>query len=311
MNLTEAEVAKALCGDVSGPGKVLAPGPGHSPRDRSLSVLLSPDAPDGFVVDSFAGDDWRVCRDHVRRCLGIAWNRDEDRRSFSRDRRRVAPREIVWESPYYIRRNSSDVEPDPQALALWRPSEHGGLAELYLTKHRKLRPPFPTTVRFARSVPYRPAGRNLPALVAAVQAPDRRVIAVQATFLNLATGAKANVSVPRWTFGKLGAGAIRLAAAGPVLGIAEGTETALAAMQLSGLPCWAVLGAERLASAWLPPEATEVHIFADNDDAGRRGADKAAERHIRDGRRVIIRTPAEEYGDWADVVADLAREDAD
>ncbi|MFM9858186.1 toprim domain-containing protein [Pseudoxanthobacter sp. M-2] len=306
---TAAEVAKAVHGDVSGRDKVLAPGPGHSPRDRSLSILLSSTAPDGFIVDSFAGDDWRVCRDHVRRCLGIVGSRDDDRRAFDRGRRRLAPREIVWESPVDENRR---LEPDPQALGVWRPAAPiaGTLAELYLTEHRKLRAPFPPTMRFAHA-PCRLVGMNLPALVAAVQAPDRRVVAAQATFLNLATGAKANVSVPRWTFGKLGAGAVRLAAAGPVLGIAEGTETALAAMQLSGLPCWAVLGAERLASVWLPPEATEVHIFADNDEAGRRGADKAAERHIRDGRRVIIRTPAEEFGDWADLVADLAREDAD
>jgi putative DNA primase/helicase len=64
------ELAKLLGGDVSG-SQVLAPGPGHSRRDRSLSVMLSPSAPDGFVVTSFAGDDWRDCRDHVRERLGV------------------------------------------------------------------------------------------------------------------------------------------------------------------------------------------------------------------------------------------------
>jgi hypothetical protein len=52
-------------------GQVLAPGPGHGPRDRSLSVRLCETSPDGFMVHSFAGDDWRACRDHVRRALGI------------------------------------------------------------------------------------------------------------------------------------------------------------------------------------------------------------------------------------------------
>lgn len=304
--MSAAAIVAANGGYMTGEGRGLTrcplQGHGKGRGDRSPSLSVADGEGGRLLVRCFGGCDSRDVLAELR-CLGLDEIPDEFRRAFSPD----------------IRRNSSHVrptdenrrlEPDPQALALWRPSEPGGLADLYLTKHRKLRPPFPTTVRFARSVPYRPAGRNLPALVAAVQAPDRRVIAVQATFLNLATGAKANVSVPRWTFGKLGAGAVRLAAAGPVLGIAEGTETALAAMQLSGLPCWAVLGAERLASAWLPPEATEVHIFADNDEAGRRGADKAAERHTRDGRRVIIRTPAEAYGDWCDVVADLAREDA-
>jgi hypothetical protein len=58
-------LAKALGGDVNG-GQVLAPWPDHSATDRSLSVKLDSNAPDGFVVHSFAGDDPLVCRDHVR-----------------------------------------------------------------------------------------------------------------------------------------------------------------------------------------------------------------------------------------------------
>jgi hypothetical protein len=47
-------------------GQVLCPGPGHRPDDRSLSVRLSATAPSGFVVHSFAGDDFRAWGDHVR-----------------------------------------------------------------------------------------------------------------------------------------------------------------------------------------------------------------------------------------------------
>jgi hypothetical protein len=50
---------------------VLAPGPGHSPKDRSLSVKLDPDAPEGFVIHSFANDDAIVCRDYVRAKAGL------------------------------------------------------------------------------------------------------------------------------------------------------------------------------------------------------------------------------------------------
>ena len=63
-------IALALGGEVAG-GQVLAPGPGHSPRDRSLSIKVSQDAPDGFVVHSHAGDDWKECRDHVYSRLNI------------------------------------------------------------------------------------------------------------------------------------------------------------------------------------------------------------------------------------------------
>ena len=50
---------------------MLAPGPGHSGKDRSLSIKLSPKSPDGFVVHSFAGDDPLVCKDYVRERLGL------------------------------------------------------------------------------------------------------------------------------------------------------------------------------------------------------------------------------------------------
>ena len=50
---------------------MLAPGPGHSPRDRSLSIKIDPGAPDGFVAYSFAGDDPLECKDYVRERAGL------------------------------------------------------------------------------------------------------------------------------------------------------------------------------------------------------------------------------------------------
>jgi hypothetical protein len=72
MNVSAQQLAAALGGVVSG-SEVLAPGPGHSPKDRSLSIRLDPAAPDGFVVHSFSGDDPLACKDHVRDKLGIRW----------------------------------------------------------------------------------------------------------------------------------------------------------------------------------------------------------------------------------------------
>ena len=65
-----AKIAELLGGEVSG-DHVYAPGPGHSVSDRSLSVLIDASAPDGFVVNSFAGDDAIACRDYVRDRLGL------------------------------------------------------------------------------------------------------------------------------------------------------------------------------------------------------------------------------------------------
>jgi hypothetical protein len=64
-------LARALGGEVNG-GQVLCPGPGHSVKDRSLSVKLDAKAPDGFLVNSFADDDPLTCRDYVRQKCGLA-----------------------------------------------------------------------------------------------------------------------------------------------------------------------------------------------------------------------------------------------
>jgi putative DNA primase/helicase len=60
-------IALALGGHVVSLNRVAAPGPGHSSKDRSLSVLITGS---DFIVHSFAGDDWRVCKDYVRWRLG-------------------------------------------------------------------------------------------------------------------------------------------------------------------------------------------------------------------------------------------------
>jgi Protein of unknown function (DUF3987) len=49
---------------------VLAPGPGHSATDRSLSVKIS-DSRDDIVVHSFAGDDPIECKKYVREKCGL------------------------------------------------------------------------------------------------------------------------------------------------------------------------------------------------------------------------------------------------
>ena len=50
MNALLRSWAWALGGETSGNG-VICPGPGHSPRDRSLSVTPSVTAPNGFLVN--------------------------------------------------------------------------------------------------------------------------------------------------------------------------------------------------------------------------------------------------------------------
>jgi hypothetical protein len=63
-------LARLLGGDVIG-RQVIAPGPGHSSKDRSLSVTISTTAPEGFLAFSHAGDDFQTCRDHIINRLGL------------------------------------------------------------------------------------------------------------------------------------------------------------------------------------------------------------------------------------------------
>ncbi|MGJ5216960.1 AAA family ATPase [Bradyrhizobium oligotrophicum] len=63
------QIAQALGGEVTG-GQVRAPGPGHSPADRSLCIMIN-ESGDDFVVNSFAGDDPISCKDYIRDRLGM------------------------------------------------------------------------------------------------------------------------------------------------------------------------------------------------------------------------------------------------
>ena len=74
MGVSLPEIARALRGKVVG-NQVLAPGPNHSAKDQSLSVRLSAGSPDGFIVFSHAGDDFRTCKDYVAAQLGMSADR--------------------------------------------------------------------------------------------------------------------------------------------------------------------------------------------------------------------------------------------
>lgn len=73
-----------------------------------------------------------------------------------------------------------------------------------------------------------------------------------------------------------------LAPVGPVIGLAEGIETGLSAMDLFRVPVWCALGSN-LARIVLPAGARNVAIFADRGEAGERAAATAS----RDRKSVV------------------------
>lgn len=108
-----SQLARVLGGDVAG-AQVLAPGPGHSHKDRSLSVRLAASAPDGFVVHSHCGDDWQACRDHVAERLGI-------RREFEPRRTEpvTAPRRVERPRTEPIAGDDDTAQRIATALRIW------------------------------------------------------------------------------------------------------------------------------------------------------------------------------------------------
>lgn len=76
-------------------GEVLAPGPGHSPIDKSLSVKLDPAAPDGFIVHSFANNDTIECRDYVREKCGLPAFRSNGSQKPAQIKRASPTRRVV------------------------------------------------------------------------------------------------------------------------------------------------------------------------------------------------------------------------
>jgi hypothetical protein len=136
----------------------------------------------------------------------------------------------------------AEINPDVGALTIWQAAveaQETAVDEYLNRRGIYLRPPMLRCRLDHRS------------MVAGVQAPDGKIIAIQQTWL---TNDGENASAKRLTTGNLGSGAVRLGAAGRSMGIAEGVETALSAMQMAGMTVWASLGASRLHNVELPPE---------------------------------------------------------
>jgi hypothetical protein len=69
VDISLKSIAHILGGELQG-NQVLAPGPGHSAKDRSLSITIS-NSGDDIVVHSFANDDPIECKKYVRERCGL------------------------------------------------------------------------------------------------------------------------------------------------------------------------------------------------------------------------------------------------
>lgn len=277
-------LAQALGGEIVGRNAVLAPGPGHSRRDRSLSVRLEPDAPGGFVVYSHAGDDVMGCKDYIRERCGLP--RWQSRGLIANPRGGLRVDEKPTLASQGIDKNT--VLP---ALSIWSASVEpaGTVVERYLaSRSLELPPDAADVLRFHPRLRY--YGGTVPGMVALLR--DIRTnepAGIHRTYLT-ANGVK----LGRKMLGRAKGAAIKIDPDEDVtlgLTIGEGIETVLAARQLGFRPAWA-LGSVGAVEAF--PALPAIEALTILEEAGAPSI-KAVERCGRTwseaGAEVIVVAP--------------------
>jgi putative DNA primase/helicase len=279
-------MAAALGGDVAG-ASILCPGPGHSPRDRSLSVTLSSTHPDGFVVYSHASDPWQDCRDHVRSRLGT------DRTHARVPRARSAP---------------LPADNSARAVALWNSAvdPRGTRVERYLAS-RGLSLPDDVAgrvVRYHEACPWSTDDgmtERRPAMLTAFRLISTdRLVAVHRT-LTSDDGSK----IDRRMLGPVAGAAIKIDDDTDVeqsLTICEGFETGLAGRQLGFRPVWALGSAGAIGPFPVLAGIDALTIFAETDKKGtnKKNARACAQRWVAAGREAFVVDPPQ--GDMNDLM---------
>jgi putative DNA primase/helicase len=301
------DIARALGGEVSG-HQVLAPGPGHSPYDRSLAVRPSTSGPDGLLLFSHCGDDWRLCRAHVRERLGLAPCRPN----------RVARVKHTVSAQF----PTSSTEPDSGAdrgartrgaLAIWGESvdPHGTPAWRYLAARGIALSELPsrihTVLRWHPHCPWGTGGARHGCMVSlSTDAVTGEPRAIHRTAIT-----EGGEKVGRKTLGPNAGCVIRLWPDDEVergLVIGEGIETTLvAATRIQHrctllMPAWATGDAGHLEKFPVLPGIEALTVLVDHDENGRgqRATAECAGRWMAAGREVtqlIPRIPGEDFAD--------------
>lgn len=284
-------MARDLGGEVAGIGQIVCPGPGHSSRDRSLSVRLDPRSPGGLVVHSFAGDDPLAAKDYVRQRLRLP----EDFRA----ERNSAP------SPVEI---PGSGERTARALAIWAEARHpaGTPVEAYLSRRGVALPDDPGEVlRFHPACPF--AGSRIPAMVALVRdIVTNKSVAIHRTALSF-QGIKVELNgVDRLALGPIAGGAVKLTADENVttcLGIGEGIETTLSLRrcpEFGGSSVWSLLAAGGISAFPALSGIEALWLAVDHDPAGLKATRACATRWQVAGAETFLITPATPGADLND-----------
>lgn len=255
----------------------VGPGPGHNPRDRSLSVWVTESG--SILVHSFSGDPFDACVSY----LGLGYRAVRvDQETYQRLRReRLAEthrqRKIRLAFCHRMLEGAVALEGSPGAIYF---AERGiGW--------------FPQDVVFHPNAPKDYEETRFGPAILAVARVGTPIYGLQATYLRRNLKEKTG----RASFGDIMGSAVRLLPGAPAMAVAEGLETAASYAELEGVPTWATLGTANLKMFEPPAYVRHLTIAADGDVPGLEAAHTLAARCRCDV--TIASAPA--GSDWNDV----------
>lgn len=285
-------IVRAMGGELYHNGKrANIPAPGHSAKDRSVSLALNGDR---VVVHTFNDTPWTEVLDDLR------------------------SRQLIDQNNYLTGSAGAPRSFDPvltdtdriaQARTIWNLGRAiaGTLAEIHCRRRGILGAlPGPETLRFVYQTPvsvYQANSRTFPALVAAIRGENGDLVAIEITYL-APNGARADhLRVPRKTVGSPECPcAVRLDPLGPDLCVGEGLFTQLSARDHFGWPSWALLSTSNLRNWRPPPGVRRLLITGDRGKDGERSARKLYARAIDLGLRASLRLPPLPFNDFNQVM---------
>lgn len=287
------DIVREHGGDLYANGsKATIPGPGHSRKDRSLSLSIGDDG-ERVVFNSFANDSVRSIMDY----LGIEAKARPQTPAEKAAYQRRRDHEKKVRAAAARQEAAADLALCQTIWAGTAPLE-STLAESYLWGRG--------LVIDASDVAFHPSAprskdperaRPGPAMVAMVRSVTQRPQALHMTFLKPSGGYQCKLM-----FGSVAGHSVQLAPMGSqrVLAVGEGIETCAAFMDLHGVPTWAALSTAGLQGFVIPHGLKKLLIAADGDKGGEKAALDLAMR----ARRVCdVEIHAAPDGlDWADVL---------
>ncbi len=297
--MTLHNIVAKLGGDLwAGGAQANIPAPGHSARDRSVSLRIGSDG--RIIVNTFAGTDWRIVMDDLR-----------ERGLIDRSKMPVVVGGRARTSfPDPVLSVSERVHVAEQIWSAGREATSRTLSYQHVRLRRvERRFPSSNVLRHANGAPIRAFDRGCrrsnPALLVAVSDSQGGLTAVEITFLDPNARRSRRIALSRKTVGPIPAGsAVRLDPIDDEMAAGEGVFSTLSGSERFDLPAWALLSTSNM-RRFSPPEGLRrLLIVADRGRDGELSANMLATQARRRGVKVWIEYPPLPAQDWSEAAGD-------